>query len=101
MNFDGFSRFCHDFGVFPDILCKSKIMKFFSTLSSFYLSTNNDGNSKMCNNSQITSVSMSEPTNIRDVIDEHLFVEALALTAFEVNYRVPQPNDAEKVFNNL
>jgi hypothetical protein len=25
----------------------------------------------------------------RDVIDEHLFVEALALTAFEIKYRDP------------
>lgn len=32
-----------------------------------------------------------------DVIDEHLFVEALALTAFEVKYREPQPTNAEKV----
>lgn len=33
MNFDGFSKFCLDFGIFPDILNKSKIMRFFSTLS--------------------------------------------------------------------
>ena len=33
----------------------------------------------------------------RDVIDEHLFVEALALTAFEINYSDPQPSNAEKV----
>ena len=31
------------------------------------------------------------------VIDEHLFVEALALTAFEVVYKEPQPTDMEKV----
>lgn len=39
MNFDGFSKFAHDFGIFPDILNKAKLMKFFSTLSSFYQST--------------------------------------------------------------
>lgn len=39
MNFDGFSRFCSDFGIFPDVLSKSKIMKFFYTLSNFYQST--------------------------------------------------------------
>jgi hypothetical protein len=33
----------------------------------------------------------------KDVIDEHLFVEALALTAFEIKYRDPQPSNAEKV----
>lgn len=33
--------------------------------------------------------SISEPTNQKDVIDEHLFVEALALTALDINYRDP------------
>lgn len=42
-------------------------------------------------------MSLAEPTNQRDVIDEHLFIEALALTAFEVNYRDPQPSVQEKV----
>lgn len=42
-------------------------------------------------------MSLGEATNKRDVIDEHLFVEALALTAFEVSYREPHPSDAEKV----
>ena len=42
MNFEGFTKFCHDFGIFPDILTKAKIMRFFSTLSSFYQSTNSN-----------------------------------------------------------
>ena len=33
----------------------------------------------------------------KDVIDEHLFVEALALIAFEVKYREPQPSNPEKI----
>lgn len=33
----------------------------------------------------------------RDVIDEHLFVEALALTAFEITYQEPSPTNAEKI----
>lgn len=36
MNFEGFSKFCHDFAIFPDILTKAKLMKFFNTLSTFY-----------------------------------------------------------------
>lgn len=40
MNFEGYSKFCHDFGIFPDILTKAKLMKFFSTLANFYNSTN-------------------------------------------------------------
>lgn len=45
----------------------------------------------------IHNQSISEPSNSRDVIDEHLFVEALALTALEINYRDPQPSDLEKI----
>jgi hypothetical protein len=47
MTCEGFSKFCHDFGIFPDILSKSKIMRFFYTLSNFYQSTNvtNEGQS--------------------------------------------------------
>ncbi len=32
-----------------------------------------------------------------EVIDEHLFVEALALTAFEIVYKDPQPDPFEKI----
>lgn len=40
LNFDGFSRFCTDFEIFPDILSKPKIMRFFKTLSGFFETTN-------------------------------------------------------------
>ena len=33
MDFEGFSRFCRDFEIFPDVLPKSRIMLFFHTLS--------------------------------------------------------------------
>jgi hypothetical protein len=36
LNFEGFSKFCLDFGIFPDILTKAKIKRFFTTLSGFY-----------------------------------------------------------------
>jgi hypothetical protein len=32
-----------------------------------------------------------------DLIDDHLFIEALALSAFEVVYRDPQPSNVQKV----
>ena len=32
-----------------------------------------------------------------EIIDEHLFIEALALAAFEVVYKYPQPSNLEKV----
>ena len=39
MNFDCFLRFCSNFEIFPDILSKPKLMRFFKTLSGFYDST--------------------------------------------------------------
>ena len=48
-------------------------MRFFSTLSGFY---------------QQNALELGVAPE-KDVIDEHLFVEALALTAFEVRYRDP------------
>lgn len=44
------------------------------------------------------STILNDQTSMRkDVIDEHLFVEALALTAFEIQYQEPQPSNSEKV----
>lgn len=39
MNFESFSKFCSDFEIFPDILSKPKIMRFFKTLSGFFETT--------------------------------------------------------------
>lgn len=36
MNFEGFTKFCIDFGIFPDILSKPKIFMFFKTLATFF-----------------------------------------------------------------
>ena len=37
----------------------------------------------------MSMTSTVEPSNAKDVIDEHLFVEALALTAFEIPFKEP------------
>ena len=41
--------------------------------------------------------SAAENSHAKDVIDEHLFVEALALTAFEISFKNPQPDSSEKI----
>lgn len=74
LNFDGFQKFCTDFEIFPDILSKRKIMYFFKTLSGFFEST------------APTDSSEREKVARRDLIDDHLFIEAVALTAFEIVY---------------
>jgi len=102
LSFDGFSRFCSDFEIFPDILSKPKIMRFYKTLSGFYEST---GQPTAQADTAFTAEAGTRASTRRDLIDEHLFVEAIALTAFEVVYQDPQPSNAEKVsdplFSNL
>ena len=39
LSFEGFSRFMSDFEIFPDILSKPQIMRFFKTLSGFFQQT--------------------------------------------------------------
>jgi hypothetical protein len=36
MNSEGYLKFCHDFGIFPDVLNRNKVMKIFKTLGKFY-----------------------------------------------------------------
>ena len=63
MNQTAFKSFCSDFDIFPDILSKNKTIQFFNTLAQFH-----------------------SDLNTNQYIDEHLFIEALALTAFEIAY---------------
>lgn len=118
MNFEGFQKFCIDFGIFPDILSKPKIFRFFKTLANFYQEAKLPGQNQRQNQAyargRILSPSSNHPgidfslkdrpefnsdsrltrpvtaqTPVQDYIDEHLFIEALALAAFEVVYREP------------
>ena len=75
MNYQAFERFCCDFDIFPDVLSKTKTLNFFTTLASFHV----------------------ESTADNLVVDEHLFVESLALAAFEIHYKDPQPSPFEKI----
>ena len=100
LNFEAFSRFCSDFEIFPDILSKPKIMRFFKTLSGFFETTNMSQTEQMTLDDQTKCKEITSEDQVkmrRDVIDEHLFVEALALFALEIQYEDPQPNNAEKV----
>jgi hypothetical protein len=70
MQFQHFSNFCKDFGIFPDYLPKSKLYKYFHTLAGFYKENSKKGKelkSKMSDNED------------NNVVDEHLFIELLVL----------------------
>jgi hypothetical protein len=85
LNFDSFLkyifyyklRFCSDFGVFPDIVSKSKLSMFF----------------KSTINNEFTHHDLTE----NETIDLNLFADILALCAFEIPYRCPEPKSVEKV----
>jgi len=62
-----FHQFAREFAIFPDVLPEAKVMKYFTTLSNFYVPNGNQNN-------ELSS------------IDEHLFVEILALNALEMKF---------------
>ncbi|CAD8200353.1 unnamed protein product [Paramecium octaurelia] len=67
MNFEQFLRFYKDFSIFPDLLTKNKIVQIFQILSKLYENQEN--------------------SNIKSGhIDQHMFVESLALSALEISY---------------
>ncbi len=77
MTEEGFNRFCVNFKIFPDILPEEKVKQFYDTLSEFY--------------------SEGKESDTPPTIDEHLFIETLALSALEMKFQDPQPSQIEKV----
>jgi hypothetical protein len=74
MSFEQFVKFCRDFSVFPDFISKQKLLKIFFALANIQQETEAPQNSI-----SMDLMDNSEP----DSIDEHLFVEAIALIAVE------------------
>ena len=87
MAFEQFQKFCVDFSIFPDICSKSKLFSFFKSISSCMQITDYNG------------IIVSNKDNV-DYIDDNYFVDMLALCAFEIPYRDPQPSNLDKVFFN-
>ncbi|KAL4460259.1 hypothetical protein ABPG74_000010 [Tetrahymena malaccensis] len=87
IDFDKFVKFCKDFGIFPDIIPKSRLLKIFNTLAQIY------------NTTEMAQAQLQNSCNYNEkpMIDQHLFIEAIALCAFEVPYSDPQPNEIEKI----
>lgn len=96
LNFENFIRFAKDFNLFPDLIAKSKLLRFFYTMASIHSQTEQPEISVSSHSSRADSSRGSEQDSA-DVIDEHLFVETLALVACEVVYPEPEPSPVEKV----
>lgn len=84
MTFECFAKFAKDFDIFPTILTKAKLLKIFETLAGVFQRT--------------AGGKFDHIIADLNVIDQHLFIEGLALCAFEVNYEEPEPNNFEKVY---
>ncbi len=94
MNFDQFINFCSDHDIFPYSLSKAMLFKLFSSLSFF---------NEVFNQSQTKSQMFSTSTTMKahgvtaskqsQIIDEHLFVETLALCAFFADGYVPAKDE--------
>ena len=80
MDFERFTKFCKDFDIFPGILPRTKIMQLFLNLSSLYPFLKKEKDNQTIAN---------RPDNINlPIIDENLFVEALALCASEIEDKI-------------
>jgi hypothetical protein len=77
ISFEKFQRFYKDFEIFPDLLPKSKVVSIFQTLSKLY---------------------QQNHANCLE-IDQHMFVESLALSAMEVQTH-DQATNLERVPHN-
>ena len=84
LTLSGFTGFCTDFEIFPDIISKPRLNHIFNTISAI-IESGNKGKSK-------SKVSMES-----HCIDDNMFIQVIALCALEVPYKNPQPNNFEKV----
>jgi regulator of replication initiation timing len=105
MNFEKYTKFCKDFGLFPDILSKAKMLNLFHTLSSVHKNAQKEIEQQEAQQ-QLSDSVIKKPKQEKkkapeqtedDLIDQHLFTEGIALAAFEVPHFDPQPSNLEKV----
>lgn len=97
MSSEQFMRFCKDFGIFPEVLPKSKLIQNFSDLATLQpiLRQKSQERSKSPN---------SQPKSHQDTADElrlidvNLFTEVLALSATDIEDNV-SAHPIEKVTN--
>jgi hypothetical protein len=94
MNFPGFLRFASDFTIFPELLPKSKLLRVFCCFAGIHSQTEQPEVS-------VSKYSLSDSRSIEvsdsNLIDEHLFVEAIAVISSLVMYREPEPGVVERI----
>ncbi len=112
MNIEKFMQFSRDFGVFPHLISKGKLCTFFHALAGVRSQAEegesvmnqqiNQNNTMLSGTKSVSKMSANKPKKPveekeEDLIDQHMFVEVLAVIAMEIPYLNPQPNEIEKV----
>ncbi len=118
MNIEQFMKFSREFDIFPTLIGKTKLCSIFQSLAGvraqaaqneackhsllwnrkfiiLAIQQSNILNGSL-EKSRSKSKSKSKEIN-EDLIDEHMFVEALAVIALEIPYLNPQPSEVQKV----
>ena len=88
INFNGFINFCRDFAIFPQIISRIKLTKIFFNLAALYPLLRSKGQSSPQDDTHrtLTNGQNNEAReNQRDILDENLFVESIAVCALELN----------------
>ena len=86
INFNGFINFCRDFAIFPQIIPRAKITKIFFNLAALYPLLRKGQSSAQDTHRTSTNGQNSEARESqRDILDENLFVESIAVCALELN----------------
>ena len=80
MTFEAYLKFCVDFCIFPDLVTKPMLYRIFHTLSHI-----NEMQLPDASMSQTTSFMAEKKSSLKDFLDEHLFVESLALCALQID----------------
>lgn len=75
LSFKGFLKFCYDFDIFPSLINKQKLNEIFSAMSSLFKNNKHNENSIVFD---------SESEVEFDIIDQHLFIEALSLCSMYI-----------------
>ena len=91
MNLDNFIRFCRDFSIFPDVVSKPKLLRFFYALAGIMANTEIPKSMSCLEDSRAPEQTENE------LIDEHLFIESLVLISNELSYSVPDPTATQRI----
>src|SRR5690349_15166518 len=103
MTLEGFMKFCRDFSLFPDVISKPKIASIFTILANTHQPSPQEAIA-IINLSKDGVLSQTKTGHLDGklgVVDQHLFIEMIALCAFEAYDGDHSLSNLEKVNNSI